>query len=353
MVKCRQCRNVFHVIGDALNAQLDTKVLLGTAARAIVEEFNLKACHFRLLSRDLLTLDDVASYGLSEAFLNKGPVDAEKSVAAALKGEVVMVSDSVSDPRVQYPEAFKAEGIVSMLTVPLKARGQVIGVMRLFTGTHREFSDDEMEFFKVVALFCTSAIIDSMFRMILAHVSESIRSSLDLQVVLDAIVKTVCEDLRTRGCAIQLIDGPKSTLETRASFGLGEAFVERMDGVCCPKVVDEVLDGNCVAVLDGREDHRIAHSDELTREGISSLLLVPLETRGKPIGILSLFTNKPYAFSEDEKQMMMSIGEQCALAIDNAMMFAALKRRYETLVDDFHLWFEHSQSYPHQGGPTV
>ena len=42
-----------------------------------------------------------------------------------------------------------------------------------------------------------------------------------------------------------------------------------------------------------------------------------------------------------------------SLAIDNAMMFAALKRRYETLVDDFHLWFEHSQSYPHQGGPTV
>jgi len=349
MMKCRQCRNVFHVIGDALNAQLDTTVMLEMAAGAIVEEFNLKACHFRLLSRDLLTLDHVASHGLSEAFLNKGPVDAEKSVAAALSGEIVMIPDCVSDPRVQYRAAFEAEGIVSLLTIPLKARGQVIGVMRLFTGTHREFSDDEMEFFKVVALFCTSAIIDSMFRMIIANVTEAIRSSLELQVVLDAIVETVAMDLRTHGCAIQLIDGRKSDLETRASFGLGEAFVERMSGVCCPKLVEEVLAGNCTAVLDGREDDRIAHADELVREGISSLLLVPLETRGKPIGILSLFTNKPYPFSEDEKQFMMSIGEQCALAIDNAMMFAALKRRYETLVDDFHLWFEHSQSYPQRG----
>ena len=349
MVKCRQCRNVFHVIGDALNAQLDTKVLLEMAARSIVEEFNLKACHFRLLSRDLLTLDDVASYGLSEAFLNKGPVDAEKSVSAALNGEMVMVADCVSDPRVQYPEAFKAEGIVSLLTVPLKARGQVIGVMRLFTGSHREFSDDEIEFFKVVALFCTSAIVDSMFRMILANVTAAIRSSLDLQVVLDAIVKTVCVDLRTRGCAIQLVDGPKSKLETRASFGLSEVFVERMSGVCCPRLVKDVLAGTCTAVLDGRQDDRIAHADELVREGISSLLLVPLETRGKPIGILSLFTNKPYAFSDDEKRFMISVGEQCALAIDNAMMFEALKRRYETLVDDFHLWFEHSQSYPQRG----
>ncbi len=104
-----------------------------------------------------------------------------------------------------------------------------------------------------------------------------------------------------------------------------------------------------MAVLDGREDDRIAHADELVREGISSLLLVPLETRGKPIGILSLFTNNPYPFSDDEKRFMMSIGEQCALAIDNAMMFEALKHRYETLVDDFHLWFEHSQSYPQSG----
>ncbi len=125
-----------------------------------------------------------------------------------------------------------------------------------------------------------------------------------------------------------------------------------MSGVCCPQLVQEVLDGNCTAILDGTKDDRIAHPENLTREGIASILLVPLETRGKRIGILSLFTNKPYEFSDDEKQLMMSIGEQCSLAIDNAMMFAALKRRYETLVDDFHLWFEHSQSYP-QRGSTV
>ncbi len=45
-----------------------------------------------------------------------------------------MVLDCVSDPRVQYPDAFASEGIASMLTVPLEGRGQVIGVMRLFTG---------------------------------------------------------------------------------------------------------------------------------------------------------------------------------------------------------------------------
>ncbi len=62
MVRCSQCSKVFHVIGDALSAQLDTKVLLEMAARSIVEQFDLKACHFRLLSRDLSRRsNDVAS----------------------------------------------------------------------------------------------------------------------------------------------------------------------------------------------------------------------------------------------------------------------------------------------------
>ena len=56
MVKCRQCSSVFRVIGDALNLRLETRVLLEMAAREIVEQFDLKACHFRVLSRDQQTL---------------------------------------------------------------------------------------------------------------------------------------------------------------------------------------------------------------------------------------------------------------------------------------------------------
>jgi GAF domain-containing protein len=349
MVKCRQCRNVFRVIGDALNARLDTSVMLEMAARSIIEEFNLKACHFRLLSRDQRTLEHEAAYGLSRRFLDKGPVDAERSVAEALEGDVVMVADCVADPRVQYPDEFEAEGIVSLLTIPLETRGQVIGVMRLFTGEPREFSDDEVEFFKVVALFCTSAVIDSMYRRILGRVTESTRSSLDLPDVLDTITRVVCEDLRAKGCAIELMDAKTSALEPRASNGLGESFVACLPDVFTADVMDEVTGGSCVAIFDGQDDTGVALANEFAREGISSILLVPLISRGKAIGVLSVFTNKPYMFSDDEKQLMAVIGEQCSLAIENAKMFAALKCRYETLVDDFHMWFEHSQARPQNG----
>ncbi len=346
MVKCRQCRNVFRVIGEALNLRVETALMLEWAAKTLVDEFGLKACHFRLLSRDQRTLDHVASVGLSEGFLAKGPVDAELSIAEALAGEVVMVEDCSSDSRIQYPKAFVAEGISSLLTVPLETRGQVIGVMRLFTAEKRAFTDEELEFFTVAALFCTSAIVGSMFHQILGHVTDSIRSSLELSEVLEGVVKVVCEDLRAKGCAIQLLDPKTSILETRASDGLSLGFVGRIRDVFSRSAFVEVLAGGCVAIFDGRSDSRVARPEEMVQEGISSTLLVPLMRRGEASGVLSLFTHHPYSFSEDEQQLMAAIGEQCSLAIDNARMYEAVKQRYDNLVDEFHQWFEHSQTGP-------
>jgi len=344
-MQCAQCRNVFRVIGEAFNSPSHTTELLQSAAKSLVDEFNLKACHFRLVSRDQKILEDVASYGLSEKFLSKGPVDAERSVTEALQGQVVYVADCSQDSRIQYPMEHAEEGIVSLLTLPLSARGQVLGVMRLSTKEVREFSPDELEFFKVAALFCTSAILHSMFNRIIEHVTQAIRSSLDLSHVLDSIVEVVTEDLRARGCTIQLCAGGER-LETRASFGLSPAFLDKINedpGAAAR----EALGGTVVAIHEARNDPRFSHFAEVMRENIASMLYVPLLERGTTIGVMCLYTHHPYQFSDDEKYLFTSLGEQCALAIQNAKMYDALKRRYENVVDEFHVWFEHFYSHPH------
>ena len=346
MIVCRQCRNVIREIGKGLNGQEDTHVLLENTARSLAKEFELKGCHFRLLSRDQLVLESAASFGLSEAFLNKGPVDAERSVSEALDGKVVGVMDCANDPRIQYPREFIAEGIASMLTIPLETRGQVIGVLRLYTGEPREFSDDEVEFFKVAALFCTSAIIHSMFHGILNQVTAASRNNLELQKVLDSMVHVVCEELRVRGSLIELVDARTGRLEPRAYDGLGTAFVDEVGSLYAPEVIKQVLGGECVQIHDGRADDRVKKPQLVERENASSVLLVPLISRGRGTGILSLYTHLPYLFSDDELELMMAIGDQCSLAIDNAKMYSALKNRYDSLVDDFQLWFEHTQVRP-------
>lgn len=355
MLVCRQCRNVIRQIGLGLNGQLEIQVLLENTARSLVKEFELKGCHFRLLSRDQQVLESVASYGLSERFRNKGPVDADRSVSEALDGEVVGVLDCASDPRIQYPRECVDEGIASMLTVPLETRGQVIGVMRLYSAEPREFSADEIEFFKVAALFCTSAMIHSMFHGILNQVTAATRSTLDLSEVLDAIVRVVCEELRARGSMIELLDLRSGRLEPRSFYGLSVGFVDKVGSVLDPAVAEQVLGGDCVQIHRASDDERVAQPQLIAREGASTILLVPLINRGQGIGVLSLYTHRPYQFSEDELQLMTAIGDQCSLAIDNARMYSALKHRYENLVDDFQLWFEHTRVRPQRGsaGPAA
>jgi len=343
-VECIKCVEIFEKVGNAFNSSLKAEEKLEQVARAIVEHLELKGCHFRILSRDQCVLEGFASYGLSDTFLGKGPVDAEKSVAEALKGETVMVADVAKDPRIQYPQEHVAEGIVSLLTVPLRARGQVIGVMRLSTASRREFGEQEMRLIESLAAFSTSAITQAMFHDILGEVNVAVRTSLDLNDVLESIVRVVCESLRVRGCTIRIRDR-KGNLDLRAAYGLSRRYLDSASNDPGAAVA-EALSGHCVSILDARTDSRIRHRDEVAREKISSALFVPLMSRKEAIGVLSIYTHKPYPFSEEEIELVMAIGEQCALSIRNAQMYHTIKRRYEDVVDEFQLWFEHYQTYP-------
>ena len=343
-MKCSDCLRIFEKVGEAFNAPIDTDELLQLVARTMVEQLQVKGCHILLLSRDLKLLETVASYGLSRKFLDKGPVDAERSVAEALGGKAVLVSDCATDPRIQYQAAFRDEGIASLLTVPLTARTQVIGVLRLSMAEHRELTEQEMEIVRVVASFSTSAILHSMFHSILEHVTETIRSSLDLDAILKAVTRVVSEDLRAKGCCIQLAE-PGGALRLRAFYGLGERFAAAASARTGQGLLN-ALQGSCVQVLDARSDPRVEGGEEMAREGVGSILYVPLATRKGGLGVLTVYTHHPYEFSEDELYLMTAIGEQCALAIRNAQVYAAVKHQYEDLVEDFHRWFEFNAYSP-------
>jgi hypothetical protein len=53
-------------------------------------------------------------------------LDADKSIAETLGGQIVLILDMSNDTRVQYPEEAKREGIVSVLSVPISVKGQII-----------------------------------------------------------------------------------------------------------------------------------------------------------------------------------------------------------------------------------
>jgi GAF domain-containing protein len=140
-----------YTVAEDLNTEREPEGVLQSIPEDVIEAMNAKGCSLILLSSDKKTLLHTATYGLSDEYVGKGPLLAQKSISDALLGKVVTILDSKNDSRVQYPELKEDEGIASILSVPMMLRGEIIGVVRVYTSERREFSEDEITFVQAVA----------------------------------------------------------------------------------------------------------------------------------------------------------------------------------------------------------
>ncbi len=144
------CFEVFSRITRELSSALDVGEILDHIARQTAEATGAKGCAVRVLNDKTRLFELSAVWGLSQEYLKKGPVDADHSLAACMNGEVVQILDTADDPRVQYPDDAKAEGIVSILSVPMMMMDRIVGVLRLYTSEPRVFTEDELAFVRAL-----------------------------------------------------------------------------------------------------------------------------------------------------------------------------------------------------------
>lgn len=156
--RARDYLRVFKEVTQAVGSTLHLQKVLELIVRKLPETMNLKGATVRLFDSDERRLKLVASYGLSERYLNKGPVDLEDNVKIALNKGAVAIYDVSVDPRVIYKREAEEEGIKSMLTLPIVFKGKVIGILRLFTSEHRLFTDEDIDFTTSLAEVCGTAI---------------------------------------------------------------------------------------------------------------------------------------------------------------------------------------------------
>jgi GAF domain-containing protein len=142
--KIRENTKLFLDLAASISSSLDVKTILQTLTKDISKAIGVKAASIRLLDEERKTLKLVASYGLSQKYLNKGPIYTEKSIAEALEGNPVVVNNAKTDKGVQYKKEKAEEGIESILCVPIKSKNAVIGVLRLYSAEQRIFTDDEV-----------------------------------------------------------------------------------------------------------------------------------------------------------------------------------------------------------------
>jgi len=176
--RLRKQSKIFLDLSASISSSLDVKKIIQAMTKELVEALRLKAASVRLLDEDTLTVKLVASFGLSDKYLNKGPVAADKNIARALKGETIYIEDVSTDPGIQYKKEKKAEGIVSMLYAPIKAHDKIIGVLNIYSGVSRKFTEDEIMLVTALAYQGGLAISNASLYMMLQEDIKDLKDNI-------------------------------------------------------------------------------------------------------------------------------------------------------------------------------
>ena len=130
----------------------DPEEIVLITVEGVTHALNVKGCTLFLFSAMSDELKLAGSYGLSDEYLDKGPVSSLRSIASSLQdGQPVAIFDVTDDPRIQYPEAASQEGISSILSVPIIIGDKIIGCMRVYTSDPWEFTLGDVNFVQAVA----------------------------------------------------------------------------------------------------------------------------------------------------------------------------------------------------------
>jgi signal transduction protein with GAF and PtsI domain len=127
-------------------------------AESVKTAFSAKGCSIFLVDRQTRELGLVASHGLSSEYLNKGPIHFMQTIREAKDAIPIAIYDVMDDPRIEYPEAAKKEGISSLLGVPIISHDKIIGALRIYTEKPWEFSFHDITMAQSVALTCGMAM---------------------------------------------------------------------------------------------------------------------------------------------------------------------------------------------------
>jgi predicted Fe-Mo cluster-binding NifX family protein len=161
-------------ITKAISTIQDPEEIVLISVEGVTHALNVKGCALFLFSEKANELKLAGYYGLSNEYIDKGPVSAIRSIASSLQDrQPVAIFDVSDDPRIQYPDAAIKEGIASILSTPIIIGEQLVGCLRVYTAQPWEFTLNDVNFVQAVAQVVGMALE-------MCRVNQGLKESIDI-----------------------------------------------------------------------------------------------------------------------------------------------------------------------------
>lgn len=328
-------------VAHAVNSTLSLDQVLDTILRRSHQFVGVYRCAITLID-DEGRLRVRCAAGLSDAFLARleDPLAADPCAGQALaEGRTATAYASHIPP--EEGAAWREEGIEAVACAPMMLSGRAIGGLHIYGAEQRQFGEEQIQALAALAaqaaiaahnarLFEESQRKTRDVRISFRRIGAALASGLNLDDTLALIAELACDMLHADACLIRLLDRAGGELVSRASHGLAVSDVEPPRLATGQGLSGRVAyTGLPLAVEDLACDPRAVGFPE--QAGIRAYLGVPLRVKSKVFGVLSVFKRSPYAFPQEEIELLSSFGAQASVALENRRLWEQERRIAHTL----------------------
>jgi signal transduction protein with GAF and PtsI domain len=160
--------------------------------------------------------------------------------------------------------------------------------------------------------------IPSKFLEGIAEISRAVMERNFIDDILSLIVSVTAQVTGSKICSLLLLDKKKNELVLRASQSESGMYNQKSNTPLGQGIAGRVALGKKpIKVLDVQKDPRFLSKDIAVKDGLVSLLSVPMSADGEVIGVINCYTSEMYDFTNEDIQMLTTVASQAAIVLKN------------------------------------
>ncbi len=336
---------VLYRISEVISSITNLDELLGKILEVAAAITKSDACHLFLFdeAKEHLVLRAAKplhpkTVGLVRLNIGEGIA----GTAAKQKKIVAINKDAMKDQRYKFFQGLPEDKFQAILAVPIIAKNEVIGVVNIRHRQAHRYSDRDKKLMEVIGTQVGSAIekarldIESSKKSrrldTISRISTTIVSGRYLQEILQLVVTMTAEMMNSKICSIMLLDDQKQELEIKATQSLSPDYIKKPNLKVGESVSGQaVKEKKPVMVLNVTREPAYKYPEVARKEGIISMLSVPMMIKDKVIGVINSYTAHEHSFSEEEIKVLQSVANQAAISIENTKLFDKAAEMEEAL----------------------
>jgi two-component sensor histidine kinase len=244
---------------------------------------------------------------------------------------VVLEQEAYRDPRFKDLPDLRDQRSQSFLSVPMVVKNQVIGVLNVKTRRPHRYPEFQVRLLSGMAAQAAAALEGARIheRMsaretqlsAISEVSKTITSNLYLEEILQLLVAMTARTMNFRLCSLMLLDDVRRELVIKATQSKSADYLNKPNLKVGESVAGRaVQEGRVLTILDVKRAPEYRFPDIAEKEGLCSMICVPLRVKERCIGVLNCYTERPHVFSPEEVSLLTTLANYAAIAIENAKL---------------------------------